>query len=179
MDNYTHYSVLLKESIDMLSIKPDGIYVDCTIGGAGHAKELLKRNKKTKLIGFDKDQTALNVSKARLEEFKDRVTLVKDDFKNSPAYLEENNIKVHGIYADLGVSSHQIDTADRGFSFRFDAPLDMRMDTSQGKTAKDIVNEYSESELKRVIKDYGEERFASSIARKIVNERKKQEIKTL
>ena len=175
---FNHISVLLNETIDSLDIKDNGIYVDCTIGGAGHAKELLKRNSSVRLIGFDKDQTALNVSKARLDEFKSRVTLVKDDFKNSPSYLEENNIKVQGIYADLGVSSHQIDTAERGFSFRFDAPLDMRMDLSAKKTAKDIVNEYSENELKRVIKEYGEERFASSIARKIINERKKQEIQT-
>lgn len=169
---------MLKETIDSLNVQDNGIYVDCTIGGAGHAKELLKRNKTTKLIGFDKDQTALNVSKARLEEFDKRVTLVKNDFKNSPAYLEENNLKVQGIYADLGVSSHQIDTAERGFSFRFDAPLDMRMDTSSNLSAKEVVNEYSENELKRIIKEYGEERFASSIARKIVNERKKQEIQT-
>ncbi len=175
---FNHISVLLNETIDSLNIKDNGIYVDCTIGGAGHAKELLNRNNTAKLIGFDKDQTALSVSKARLEEFKERVTLVKDDFKNSPTYLEENNIKVQGIYADLGVSSHQIDTADRGFSFRFDAPLDMRMDTSQKKTCKDIVNNYSQEELKRVIKDYGEEKFASNIARKIVDERKKQEIST-
>ena len=169
---------MLKETIDSLCVQDNGVYVDCTIGGAGHAKELLKRNKTAKLIGFDKDQTALNVSKARLEEFGDRVTLVKDDFKNSPEYLEENNLKVHGIYADLGVSSHQIDTAERGFSFRFDAPLDMRMDTSKGQTAKDIVNNYSENELKRIIKEYGEDRFAGSIARKIVESRKKQEIET-
>ena len=169
---------MLKETIDSLNVQDNGTYVDCTIGGAGHAKELLKRNKTAKLIGFDKDQTALNVSKVRLEEFGDRATLVKDDFKNSPEYLEENNLKVHGIYADLGVSSHQIDTAERGFSFRFDAELDMRMDLSQKTSAKDIVNNYSESELKRIIKDYGEDRFAGSIAKKIVNERKKQEIKT-
>jgi len=169
---------MLKETIDGLNIQDNGVYVDCTIGGAGHAKELLKRNKTTKLIGFDKDKTALNVSNSRLEEFKQRVTLVNDDFKNSPAYLEEKNLKVQGIYADLGVSSYQIDTAERGFSFRFDAPLDMRMDCSKGQTAKDVVNNYSESELKRVIKEYGEEKFASSIARKIVETRKKQQIET-
>lgn len=169
---------MLNETIDSLCVKDNGIYVDCTIGGAGHAKELLKRNNTVKLIGFDKDQTALSVSKARLDEFKERVNLIKDDFKNSPAYLEENNLKVQGIYADLGVSSHQIDTAERGFSFRFDAPLDMRMDTSSNLSAKEVVNDYSENDLKRVIKEYGEERFASSIARKIVNERKKQEILT-
>jgi len=169
---------MLKETIDGLNIQDNGVYVDCTIGGAGHAKELLKRNKTTKLIGFDKDQTALDVSSSRLEEFRNRVTLVKDDFKNSPAYLEENNIKVQGIYADLGVSSYQIDTKERGFSFRFDAELDMRMDTSQKESAKDIVNNYSQDELKRIIKEYGEERFASSIARKIVEARKKQEILT-
>lgn len=175
---FNHYSVLLKETIDSLNVKDNGTYVDCTIGGAGHAKELLLRNKTTKLIGFDKDQTALNVSKERLEEFGKRVCLVKDDFKNSPAYLEENDLMVQGIYADLGVSSHQIDTAERGFSFRFDAPLDMRMDVSRGQTAKDIVNNYSENELKRIIKEYGEDRFAGSIARKIVETRKKQEIET-
>ena len=169
---------MLKETIDSLCVQDNGVYVDCTIGGAGHAKELLKRNNTATLIGFDKDQTALNVSKVRLEEFKERVTLVKDDFKNSPEYLKENNLKVQGIYADLGVSSHQIDTAERGFSFRFDAPLDMRMDVSSKLSAKEVVNEYSESELKRIIKEYGEDRFAGSIARKIVNERKKQEIQT-
>ena len=175
---FNHISVLLKETIDSLNIKDNGTYVDCTIGGAGHAKELLNRNSSVKLIGFDKDQTALDVSKERLGIFKDRVLLIKDDFKNSPRYLEGKELKVQGIYADLGVSSYQIDTAARGFSFRFDAPLDMRMDTSASLTAKDIVNTYSQDDLKRIIKDYGEDRFASSIARKIVEARKKQEIET-
>jgi len=176
---FKHIPVLLNETLDGLNIRDNLTYVDCTIGGAGHASELLKRNKTAKLIGFDRDQTAINVSSERLQSENHRVTLINDNFKNAPSVLEELGIdKVDGVYADLGVSSPQIDAPERGFSFRFDAPLDMRMDQTSSLTAKEIVNNYSESNLKQVIKDFGEERFASSIARKIVENRKRKEIET-
>ena len=176
---FSHIPVLLEQTIDGLDIKDGRTYVDCTIGGAGHASELLSRNPSIKLIGIDQDDQAIEASTKRLEKYKDRVTIVKSNFKDAGKILDQLGIdKVDGIYADLGVSSHQIDTADRGFSFRFNAPLDMRMNQDNALDAKKVVNEYSESELKRIIKDFGEERFASSIARKIVLERKKQEITT-
>lgn len=176
---FNHISVLLKETIDGVNPKPNGVYVDCTLGGAGHARELLSRNKSLKLIGVDQDSEAIAVSRERLKDFGTRATLVQDNFKNAGAILDELGIeKVSGIYADLGVSSHQIDTAERGFSFRFDAKLDMRMNKEQSLSAKEVVNEYSEQKLKEVIKDFGEERFASSIAKKICNERKKKTIET-
>lgn len=179
MVEFKHIPVLLNETLDGLNIRDNLIYVDCTVGGAGHARELLKRNKTVKLIGIDQDSEAIKASTERLKEFEGRFTLVQDNFKNASDILENLKLeKVDGIYADLGVSSHQIDSAERGFSFRFDAPLDMRMNTDAGLTAKDVVNNYSEQDLKRVIKDFGEERFASNIARKIVENRKKEEIQT-
>lgn len=174
---FSHIPVLLNETINGLNIKDGGIYVDCTLGGAGHSGVMLK-TANISLIGIDQDITAINVSKERLKDFKN-VTFVNDNFKNASNILDELNIeKVDGILADLGVSSHQIDTASRGFSFRFDAPLDMRMNSDAPLTAYDVVNTYSEAELKRIIKEFGEDRFASSIARKIVNERKKKPIST-
>ncbi|MBR2909618.1 MAG: 16S rRNA (cytosine(1402)-N(4))-methyltransferase RsmH [Clostridia bacterium] len=174
---FSHIPVLLNETIDSLNLKDGGVYVDCTLGGAGHSKVMLE-TADISLIGIDQDITAINVSKERLKDFK-KVTFVNDNFKNASNILDDLSIKeVDGILADLGVSSHQIDTASRGFSFRFDAPLDMRMNSDASFSAMDVVNDYSEADLKRVIKDFGEERFASSIARKIVNERKKSPIKT-
>ena len=174
---FSHIPVLLNETIDGLNIKEGGTYVDCTLGGAGHSKVMLQKAS-ISLIGIDQDITAINVSKERLKDF-DKVTFVNDNFKNFSNILDDLNInKVDGILADLGVSSHQIDTASRGFSFRFDAPLDMRMNSDAPLSAADVVNNYSEADLKRIIKDFGEDRFASSIARKIVGERKKQPILT-
>lgn len=176
---FSHIPVLLKETIDGLNVKKGGIYVDCTIGGAGHASELLKNYKTIKLIGFDQDSEAIEVCKERLLPYKSRVKLIHENFKNAKVVLEELGIsKVDGVLADLGVSSHQIDTASRGFSFRFDAPLDMRMDKTATLSAKTVVNEYSEARLKTIIKEFGEEKFAGSIARKIVEKRKNGEIET-
>lgn len=176
---FSHIPVLLKETLDGLNIRDNKIYVDCTIGGAGHSIELLKLNKNSKLIGFDQDLDAIETCKQRLKDYKSRVTLVHSNFKNAPNVLEDMNIEgVDGILADLGVSSYQIDSPERGFSFRFDSNLDMRMNQEISLTAEKVVNEYSEQELKTVIKNYGEERFAGSIARKIVDYRKKQPIKT-
>lgn len=175
---FNHIPVLLKETIDGLNIRDNCTYVDCTIGGAGHSSVMLE-NKSIKLIGIDQDKEAIAVATKRLEKDKKRVTIINDNFKNAPNILESLNIeKVDGVLADLGVSSYQIDTAERGFSFRFDAPLDMRMNKDATLSAYTVVNTYSEADLKRIIKDFGEERFASSIARKIVAERNKQEIRT-
>ena len=176
---FNHIPVLLEPTVNGLNVKPNSIIVDCTLGGAGHSSKILESDKSVKLIGIDQDEQAIAVSSQRLEKFGDRVKIVKSNFKQIKEVLEELEIdKVDGILADLGVSSYQIDTAERGFSFRFDAPLDMRMDQSLKLTAEEVVNEYSETELKRVIKDFGEERFASSIARKIVEYRKKSRIQT-
>ncbi len=166
---FNHKPIMLNEILSGLNIKPDGIYIDCTIGGAGHSKEIAKRlNDKGLLIGIDKDQEALDVCKQRLKEF-NNVKLVKSDFKDVEQVL--NNLcidKVDGVLIDLGVSSYQIDNPERGFSFRFDAPLDMRMDKTQQLSAYNVVNEYSLSHLTRIIKEYGEEEYASSIAKNIV-----------
>ena len=176
---FSHIPVLLKPTIDNLNIRPNKIYVDCTIGGAGHSEKILESNKSCKLVGIDQDDDAIKASTARLERFGKRVTIVKSNFKDIKQVLADLKIeKVDGILADLGVSSHQIDSADRGFSFRFDAPLDMRMDRSKKLTAKEVVNEYSEERLKKIIKDFGEEKFAGSIAKKIVKERKLAPIET-
>ena len=175
---FVHIPVLLNETIDGLNIKDGGTYVDCTLGGAGHSKVMLSKAN-INLIGIDQDITAINVSKERLKEFGNKVTFVNDNFKNLSNILDNLGIeKIDGILADLGVSSYQIDTASRGFSFRFDAPLDMRMNSEAPLTAYDVVNEYKEEDLKRIFKEFGEERFAGSIAKKIVIERKKQPIKT-
>lgn len=177
---FKHISVLLDECIENLNIKPDGIYVDGTLGGGGHSLEIAKRlSAKGRLIGIDRDEAAINAATKRLEDYLDRVTIVRDNYSNIKNILEELKIEqVDGILLDLGVSSYQLDEPERGFSYRFDTPLDMRMDQRQQKTAADIINTYSEAELYRVIKDYGEEHFAKSIASNLVKERAKKTIET-
>lgn len=176
---FSHVPVLLSEVIEGLNLRKNGLYLDFTIGGAGHASKMLETEPTIKLIGFDQDPEAIKASQERLKANKGRVQLVECNFKDAPKYLKEQGIEqIDGGLVDLGVSSHQIDTADRGFSFRFDAPLDMRMSPKNPLDARKVVNTYSQDELKRVFRDLGEERFASSIARKIVEERKKGEILT-
>lgn len=177
---FSHVSVLLDECIEGLCIKPEGIYVDGTLGGAGHGYEVCRRLSGTgKFVGIDQDETAICVSTERLQQFGDRVRVVKSNYVHMRQVLEGIGIhKVDGILLDLGVSSYQLDTKDRGFSYKADAPLDMRMDQKQVMTAKDIVNSYEEEQLYEVIKIYGEERFAKSIARNIVRRRQEKEIQT-
>lgn len=169
---FNHYPVMLTECLEGLNLQPSGIYVDCTIGGAGHSSKILASSDTIKLIGIDKDQTALDVCKQRLAQYAGRVTLVHADFKNIDKILDDLGVAaVDGILADLGVSSYQLDEGARGFSFRADARLDMRMDTTQQLDAYTVVNTYTEERLKQILKDYGEEKFASSIARHIVKAR--------
>ena len=177
---FAHKSVLLEETIDNLNIKPDGIYVDGTLVGAGHSEQIVKRlGEGGRLIGIDQDEDAIAAASKRLEPYGDKVTIVRDNYQNFRRILDELNIqKVDGILLDLGVSSYQLDNADRGFTYRVDAPLDMRMDNRQTKTAKDIVNDYSEAELFRILKDYGEERYAKSIAYHICKYRENKVIET-
>lgn len=177
---FHHVSVLLDECIDNLNIKPDGVYVDCTMGGAGHSKEIVKRLSKDGLfIGFDQDINAINTAKERLSEYSDRVKFVHSNFQNLKNELEKIGVyKVDGVLADLGVSSHQLDEADRGFSYMQDAPLDMRMDIRCSFSAYDVVNTYSEAELSKIIKDYGEDNWAKRIAKFIVEVRKEKNIET-
>ncbi len=179
-NEFNHISVLLEECILGLQIKEDGIYVDGTLGGAGHSYEIVKRlNKSGRLIGIDQDEAAIDAASKRLEEYKDRVTIVRNNYSNIKKILKELNIdKVDGILLDLGVSSYQLDTGSRGFSYNTDAPLDMRMDNRMDYTAKDIVNEYSEQDLFRIIRDYGEDGFAKNIAKHIVRARKEKPIET-
>lgn len=177
--NFKHVSVLLDECIQGLNLKKGGIYVDGTIGGAGHSLKMLETQKDITLIGIDQDSDALEVCKERLKKYADQVVLRHDNFKNACQVLDDLNIdKIDGILLDLGVSSYQIDTPSRGFSFRFDAPLDMRMDQENSLTAFDVVNNYSEKELADIIFKYGEEKFARKITRSIVEQRKKSSIKT-
>ena len=175
---FNHISVLLEESINALDIKPDGIYVDCTAGGGGHSSEVLKKlGKEGRMILFDRDPDAIETVTNRFKG-DSRVTIVHSNFSEIKKVLAELNVNgVYGIIADLGVSSHQLDTAERGFSFHYDAPLDMRM-SQQGTTAEDIVNSYSQKELFNVISKYGEEKFASSVANAIVRARDKKRIET-
>lgn len=176
---FKHIPVMLNECLEGLNLKDNGIYVDGTIGGAGHSSEILSRTKTAKLVGIDRDTDALTVCKERLSKFSNRVTLIHDNFKNIKNILDDLGIEsVDGILVDLGVSSYQLDNEERGFSFRYNSKLDMRMNKEQKLSAYDVVNTYSLEELKNVIKDYGEERFAHSIARKIVQYREKQEIQT-
>ncbi|WP_304340746.1 16S rRNA (cytosine(1402)-N(4))-methyltransferase RsmH [Metaclostridioides mangenotii] len=170
---FHHVSVLLNECIDGLNIKPDGVYVDCTMGGAGHSKEIVKNLSSEGLfIGFDQDINAINTAKERLSEYSDRVKFVHSNFENIKSELEKLGItKIDGVLADLGVSSHQLDEADRGFSYMQDAPLDMRMDVRSEFSAYDVVNNYSEDELNRIIKEYGEENWSRRIAKFIVEAR--------
>ena len=178
---FNHKSVLLQETIENLNIKPDGIYVDGTLGGAGHSYEIAKRlSDKGRLIGIDQDADAIAAATERLAEYKDRVTIIRSNYAAMKSELQKIGItQVDGILLDLGVSSFQLDTPERGFTYRKeDAPLDMRMDQRQSKTARDIVNGYSEQELYRIIRDFGEDRFAKNIAKHIVKERQKKEIET-
>ena len=176
---FNHKSVLLDEVIESLNIKADGYYVDGTLGGGGHALEVVKRLKTGKLIGIDQDMDAINAATQRLIDYSKSVIIIRDNYVNIENILKKENIeKVDGIYIDLGVSSYQLDTAERGFTYRFDAPLDMRMDDRNELKASDIVNEYSESELFHIIRDYGEDRFAKNIAKHIVEYRNKKRIET-
>lgn len=177
---FEHKSVLLDETISGLNIRPDGIYVDGTLGGGGHAYEVCTRlGTKGSIIGIDQDAAAIKAANARLKDFGEKVTIVRSNYCDMKSRLHELGIdKVDGIILDLGVSSYQLDTAERGFSYREDAPLDMRMDTRQKMTARDIVNDYSEMDLYRVIRDYGEDKFAKNIAKHIVTQRGKGPIET-
>lgn len=182
MEKFEHYSVLLKESIDGLNIKPDGIYVDCTLGGAGHSSVILsKLNENGHLYAFDQDRIAIENAEATLATYieKGMVTLIKANFRNIKEELEDRDVfGVDGILYDLGVSSPQLDQAERGFSYRYDAPLDMRMDQEQELTARVIVNEWSFAELVKIFYRYGEEKFSKQIARKIEKIRETQPIET-
>ncbi|MEE1078701.1 MAG: 16S rRNA (cytosine(1402)-N(4))-methyltransferase RsmH [Agathobacter sp.] len=178
---FNHYSVLLNETIENLNIKPDGIYVDGTLGGGGHSLEICKRlGKGGRLIGIDQDADAIQAATERLSDYKEHVTIVRSNYSDMVNVLKNLGIqKVDGIVLDLGVSSFQLDTPERGFTYRSeDAPLDMRMDDRQALTAKNIVNEYSEKELFRIIRDYGEDKFAKNIAKHIVNARQEKTIET-
>ena len=177
---FKHYSVMLNETIEQLNIRPDGIYVDGTLGGAGHSLEICKRLTTGRLIGIDQDADAIAAASERLKDYKDKVTIVRSNYAQMKEVLHDLGIdKVDGILLDLGVSSFQLDTPERGFTYRSeDAPLDMRMDDRQTLKAKDIVNEYSEMDLFRIIRDYGEDRFAKNIAKHIVSARAVKPIET-
>ncbi len=177
---FKHTSVLLEETIEGLKIKPEGIYVDGTLGGGGHSWEIARRlGKSGRLIGIDQDEAAIIAAGKRLEEFGDKVTIVRSNYRNTKEVLSSLGIAgIDGMMLDLGVSSYQLDTGERGFSYRFDAPLDMRMDLRQSFSARDIVNDYDERELYRIIRDYGEDKFAKNIARHIVMARQKKPIET-
>ena len=177
---FKHVSVLLQETIDGLNIKPNGIYVDGTLGGGGHAYEVCKQlGENGRFIGIDQDEAAIAAASMRLDEFKDKITIIRSNYCEMKSRLQEIGVeKVDGIVLDLGVSSYQLDNAERGFSYRVDVPLDMRMDTRQSMTAKNIVNDYTEMELYRIIRDYGEDKFAKNIAKHIVLARNEKEIET-
>lgn len=177
--NFGHTSVLLFETVGSLNIIPGGCYVDGTLGGGGHAFEVCKRLGNGRLIGIDQDGDAIEAASKRLMAFQDKITIVRSNYRRIAQVLEELGIeKVDGIYLDLGVSSWQLDQPERGFTYRADAPLDMRMDQRQSRTAADLVNSCSEEELTRIIRDYGEDRFARNIAKHIVREREKEPIMT-
>lgn len=178
---FNHYSVLRNETIENLNIKPDGIYVDGTLGGGGHAYQVASRlSEKGRLIGIDQDADAIAAAGERLREFGDKITIIRSNYANMKEELHRIGVeKVDGIVLDLGVSSFQLDTPERGFTYRDEnAPLDMRMDDRQSLTAKDIVNGYSEMDLYRIIRDYGEDKFAKNIAKHIVQERAEKPIET-
>lgn len=177
---FNHTSVLLQETIDGLNIRPDGVYVDGTLGGGGHSYEIASRlSDRGQLIGIDQDEAAITAAGERLKEFGDRVIIVRSNYRNTKSILQSLQIeKIDGMMLDLGVSSYQLDTEERGFSYRYDAPLDMRMDKRQTLTARDIVNGYSKMELFRVIRDYGEDKFAKNIAKHIVAARQQSPIET-
>ncbi|MBD5504034.1 MAG: 16S rRNA (cytosine(1402)-N(4))-methyltransferase RsmH [Lachnospiraceae bacterium] len=177
---FKHTSVLLEETIDNLRIRPDGVYVDGTLGGGGHARrvaEVLGEN--GRLIGIDQDEAAIEAAGLRLKPYERKVTLIRDNYRNARTALRQIGIeKADGIVLDLGVSSFQLDNAERGFSYKYDTALDMRMDLRQSLTAADIVNQYTEMQLYHVIRDYGEEQFAKNIAKHIVNARSDKPIET-
>lgn len=176
---FEHITVLKAEAIESLNINPEGSYVDCTLGGAGHSEEIAKRLTTGKLFAFDQDDAALEAASIRLEPYKNKVILIKSNFRYIKEKLEEHNIEqVDGILYDLGVSSPQFDQADRGFSYQNDGPLDMRMDNTSSLTANTIVNEWEFNDLVRIFFKYGEEKFSKSIARKIEKAREKQPIET-
>ena len=177
---FRHQSVLLEETIDNLKIRPDGIYADGTLGGGGHSEAILKRlGEKGMLIGFDQDADAIEAASERLSPFGDKVKIIRSNYRNMREELAKIGIgSLDGIVLDLGVSSYQLDHFERGFSYRGDAPLDMRMDQRQEKTAADVVNGYDEMSLQRILRDYGEERFAGRIARSIVQARAQSPIET-
>jgi len=176
---FSHTPVMLEKVLNGLNIRPDGIYVDGTLGGGGHSLEIARRLVRGRLIGIDQDGAAVEAAGARLAPYSDNVTIVRDNYRNMADILTGLGISgVDGILLDLGVSSYQLDDAERGFTYRTDAPLDMRMDQRSRKTARDIVNHYSEHELCRIIRDYGEERFAENIARNIVRARQRAPLET-
>lgn len=178
--NFKHKSVLLDETIEALNIRPDGIYVDGTLGGGGHSYEICSHlSQNGRLIGIDQDAAAIEAAAKRLGEFKDKVTIIRSNYCDMKKELDNIHVtSVDGIVLDLGVSSYQLDTADRGFTYKVDAPLDMRMDQRQTMTAKDIVNNYSEMDLYRIIRDYGEDKFAKNIAKHIVSARQEKTLET-
>ena len=177
---FSHYSVLLQETIEELKIKPDGIYLDGTLGGGGHAYEVCSRlNEQGRFFGIDQDDAAITAAGERLQKFGEQVTFIRTNYYHAKSALAERGVdRVDGIVLDLGVSSYQLDHAERGFSYKFDAALDMRMDLRQSLTAEEIVNEYPEMELYRIIRDYGEDRFAKNIAKHIAQARKDKPIHT-
>lgn len=176
---FKHYSVMREECINALNVDKNGIYVDCTLGGGGHSSLIASKLENGRLIGIDQDAEAIAAATKRLLEWSDRVTLVKSNFSDIKTVLEDLGIpKVDGVLFDLGVSSYQLDNADRGFTYRFDAPLDMRMSLEGTLTARDIVNTYSEKELAKILFDYGEEKNARKIACEIVKSRQKEPIET-
>ncbi len=178
--DFMHKSVLLEEAVDGLKVKPDGVYVDGTLGGAGHAERVCgKLSAKGRFIGIDQDQDAIIAATRRLEKYMGNTTIVRSNYCYMVQELKKLEIKkVDGILLDLGVSSYQLDHAERGFTYQEDVPLDMRMDQRAARTARDLVNEYSEKELFRVIRDYGEDKFARNIARRIVDYRENKSIET-
>ena len=178
--DFKHISVLLEETIENLQIRPDGIYVDGTLGGGGHSYRIASGLREGgRLIGIDQDEAAIEAAGLRLQPYEDRVTLIRDNYCNARQQLKKLGIdRVDGIVLDLGVSSFQLDNAERGFSYKYDTPLDMRMDQRQSLTAADIINDYTETQLYHVIKDYGEEQFAKNIAKHIVIARKDKPIAT-
>ncbi len=177
---FNHYSVMLNETIENINIKPNGVYLDGTLGGAGHSSEIAKRLENSgHLYGVDQDEAAIEIAKKRLHNYKENVTILRYNYKDAVKTLKEMGVDgADGIILDLGVSSYQLDTEERGFSYRFDSDLDMRMDQRQRLTAKEIVNTYSQRDLTRIIRDYGEDNFAANIAKHIVNAREEKPIET-
>lgn len=176
---FNHYSVLLKETIEALEIKPSGVYVDGTLGGGGHAFEICRKLTTGHLYGIDQDEAAIAAAGERLKIFGDKVTIIRNNYCNALMVLKESGVEqADGIVLDLGVSSYQLDTQERGFSYRYNASLDMRMDRRQKLTARDIINQYPEMELYRIIRDYGEDSFAKNIAKHIVRARQEKPVET-